>query len=244
MERNRRPQRHEERQCRKAIDIFNTRRLRNIAVQNDIGRAIQFSFDEIHQEERKIVEHVTSRYQWVKLDSVERNRPIAQYGDVSQMQVAVTATNISQPPACQEQRSQTSKCQVRCPVELLREIRGKEVWRLTERARILIKKFMNCSKPGFRLNNRSTLMHGGDRGGEFLGKCIVDTLRLGKSVERLVLIEADHFDRPFNRRAVSANRQSSERIPRNWYDATVKLGGECLIDRKLILAGRVAFRQS
>src|SRR4051794_2741177 len=62
----------------------------------------------------------------------------------------------------------------------------------------------NGSEPGFAVRARRFFVRLQDRLCNVDGKRWRDILRLGDSIKRLLLIEARHFDGPFDRRAASA----------------------------------------
>ncbi len=84
-------------------------------------------------------------------------------------------------------------------------------------------------------------MHGGDRGGELAGERVVEFAALGEMVEGLVLVEALHFDRPFDRFAGPVESQRTVGLPRDRDNAAVKLRREFAIDVEFGAAGRFPF---
>ena len=70
-----------------------------------------------------------------------------------------------------------------------------------------------------------------------------DLLRLGDTIQRLLLVEAGHFDRPFDRRAASADLKRHLVGARDRNDAAVDLRGIAGIDFQFLLAGTLALRK-
>ena len=83
-------------------------------------------------------------------------------------------------------------------------------------------------------------MHGGDRGGEFSCQRIGQPAALGEAVERLVLVEPRHLDRPFHRLAGAVERERTIGLARDRHDAAVELRREGAIDVELGEAGGLA----
>ena len=63
-----------------------------------------------------------------------------------------------------------------------------------------------------------------------------------QTIERRVLVEAAHLDRPFDRLAVAAERETAVRLARDRDDAAIDLRRERLVDLKLGLARGLALR--
>jgi len=80
------------------------------------------------------------------------------------------------------------------------------------------------------------------RAAERVGQRRIDLARR-QPVERRVLVEAAHFDRPLHRRAGAVELERAVRLARNRHHAAVDLGGERPIDPKLRLAGALALRE-
>ena len=63
--------------------------LDQIAVEHDIRRRPQPALDQIHQQERQIIEHVARCNTVVELDGVEQYRFVLDQHDVAEVQVAM-----------------------------------------------------------------------------------------------------------------------------------------------------------
>ena len=75
--------------------------------------------------------------------------------------------------------------------------------------------------PGLGVDDRRFVVRGGDGAAERIGEIVVDLV--GEMIERAVLVEAHHVDRPFDRRAVAADRQPSIALARDGDDAAIKV---------------------
>src|SRR5262245_17005616 len=79
-----------------------------------------------------------------------------------------------------------------------------------------------------------------DRAAEGIGERGIDHAPLRQAVERCVLVEAAHFERPFHRGAAAIERQPAVRLARDRKHAAVDIGRKRTIDLKLRLAGALA----
>ena len=73
-------------------------------------------------------------------------------------------------------------------------------------------------------------MHRHNRSGELRCQRLVDTARLRETVERLVFVEAEHVDCPFDRLTISVERKVPACIAGDRHHTTVDLRGESLVD--------------
>ena len=83
----------------------------------------------------------------------------------------------------------------------------------------------------------------GDRAGKLVGQRVVDTPILRQMIERLVLVEAPHLDRPFDRLSGAVELQPAVGRARDRQHAPVELRGERPVDLQLRQAGGAAFGQ-
>ena len=80
-----------------------------------------------------------------------------------------------------------------------------------------------------------------DRARECIGERQVDSA-IRQPIERRVLVEAVHLNRPFCRLARSVEREASVGFARDRHDAAIELRRERPVDFELGLAGGLAFR--
>ena len=81
------------------------------------------------------------------------------------------------------------------------------------------------------------------RASERVGEIAVDAPGRRQTVERLVLVEAPHLDRPFDRLARSVDREAAVSGSRNRHHAPVDCGRVGAVDLDLGRAGAFAFFQ-
>ena len=80
-----------------------------------MARALtEVALDQIHQQEREIVQHVAGCDQRIELDRVERDRLAVDQRDVAEMQIAVAAQDPSGRAAPHEQRCEPIKRRAGC----------------------------------------------------------------------------------------------------------------------------------
>ena len=92
--------------------------------------------------------------------------------------------------------------------------------------------------PGLGVDDRRRLVGGGDGAAERIGEVVVDLVR--QMIEGAVLVEAAHVDRPFDRRAVAADREPSVTRARDGHDAAINFWRERPVDLDLGFAGGFA----
>ena len=71
----------------------------------------------------------------------------------------------------------------------------------------------------------------------------IDRRRSRDTVERLILVEPRHFDRPFDGRPRAVDFKGAVGIARDGYNAPVEFGGIASVDFQFLLAGTLALRQ-
>src|SRR5208282_6743312 len=97
--------REKERQCRKRIEIFDPACCGEVAVEHDICGLRQTTFQQVHQQEGEIVEHVAGGDDLAELDGVEQNRFAVDQHDVAKMKIAVDTSYEAAPAALAQQRN-------------------------------------------------------------------------------------------------------------------------------------------
>src|SRR6185437_4450037 len=75
---------------------------------------------------------------------------------------------------------------------------------------------------------------------KFVGKCVVDCTAGRETVERRILVEARHLDRPLDRLACTAKGKASIRLARYREHAPVDRRRVRPVDREFCLAGGLA----
>ena len=237
---NRRPHREKEGKRRQRVEVLRSFGLEQIAVEHDIGGAHEATLGEVHQQEGEIVEHIARCDQRVELDGVEQHRALLDEHDVAEVKVAMSAADQAAPAALREKRADarvggTARRRQRSQLGL-REKRG----HLPERGVVLLDIVRECRDPGLRFDRARPGVRRGDRAAKRIGQRRVDLARVGQPVERRLLVEAAHLDRPFDRRAGTVQREPAVRPARDRHHATVDLGSEWPVDLELRLAGLFA----
>ena len=89
--------------------------------------------------------------------------------------------------------------------------------------------------PRLGVDDRRLVVRGGDGAAERIGEIVVDVIC--QMIERAVLVEAHHVDRPFDRFAVAVDRQPAIVRARDGDDAAIKLRRQPPVDLDLRFAG-------
>ena len=92
--------------------------------------------------------------------------------------------------------------------------------------------------PRFGIDDRCGRVRGGNRAAERIGEIVVDLIH--QVIERAVLVEARHVDRPFDRFAVAAECQPSIIGARDGNDAAIKFRRQPPVDLDLRCASGLA----
>jgi hypothetical protein len=94
--------------------------------------------------------------------------------------------------------------------------------------------------PVFRLDHGHSRVRRRNGAAERIGELRVDSARIRQVVERCILVEAAHLHRPFDGRAVAAEREPAVWPARDRQHAAINVGRERTVDLKLRLAGMLA----
>ena len=114
---------------------------------------------------------------------------------------------------------------------------------VAERRRVVRDELGNRGKPRRGFDRLGMVMHGGDGKRELGAERIVKLAALGDMVERIVLVEARHLDRPFDGFAAAVQGERTTGLARDRHDAAIKLRRKFAIDVEFRLAGGLALIQ-
>src|SRR4051812_28065239 len=120
--------------------------------------------------------------------------------------------------------------------------RWKELGRIAKRRIVLFDESRERIDPGRDINDRCFCMRGRDNSRKSIRKRKIDLAVFGAAVERGVLVEAQHLDRPLHWLARAPKRQSAFRWS-NGNDSPIDPRREWPVHRKLGLARGLAFRE-
>src|SRR5262249_54764265 len=157
------------------------------------------------------------------LDRVEQHRAAVDQHDIAEVKVAMDATDEPTPSALDEKRPDVFIGTATRACELVDLIRRKHVGRLPEGRDVFIDVVGNSLDPWPRRDRwraRVRRCHGAPYG---VCKGGVDPSLPGKMIEGLRLVEAAHFDCPFDRRAAAADRELPISLACDRHNAAVDL---------------------
>ena len=201
---------------------------------------MQAAPDQVHQQEREVVEHVDGGETGVEFDGVEQRRPAVDQDNIAEMQVAVAAPHQAGALARLEQRRDARERGPggggqggnRIPIEQVRH-----------RAQLVVvlrhDRGQRRDEAGVLARLRA-FMRRRHRAPEGVGEAVVDAAGVGQMIERLGLVEAGHLDRPFHRLAVAADGEGAAAGARDRHDPLVDRRRERPVDLDLGLAGGLA----
>jgi len=95
--------------------------------------------------------------------------------------------------------------------------------------------------PGRGLDRFCLGLRRGNRTAQRIGESGIDAAGLGEMIKRGVLVEATHFNRPFDRCPGAVQLEGAIGFSGDGHNAAVDLGGKRLVDRELGLTSRFAF---
>ena len=195
---------------------------------------------QIHQQEGEVVEHVARGDQRAELDGVEQHRSPLKQHDVAEMEVAVDAADQPAPPALGQQRMDAPIGGAAHARERIDLGRRKQLGRLAEGGNVLLDIVGDRLDPGLRRDRCRAAVGRRHRAAERVRQRRIDLAVVGQAVERRVLGETAHLDRPLDRRAAAVERQPPVWRARDRHDAAIDVRRERPVDLDLGLAGRLA----
>ena len=98
-------QRKKQRKGGERVEILGPPARQQIAVEHDVGRALQTALHQIHEQEGEIVEQIAGGDQRIELDGIEQNRAAVDQHDVAEVEVAVAAADQTALPALDQKRA-------------------------------------------------------------------------------------------------------------------------------------------
>ena len=224
-----------ERQRRQRIEIFSSPGFGKVTVECDAGGFAQPAFDQVHQQEGEIVEHVAGADQLAEFDSIEQHRLAIDQRDVAEMQVAVDTADEPVCAARFEQRPDAGVSLASCLRERLDLLCRKHIGRFRKCLGVLVDIAADRRDPIRWVDSLGVRVGGGDRAAKPVRQSRIDFAGLGEPIECLRLVEAAHLHRPFHRLAVAIEREAIA-LPRDRNDAKVDLGRVAAVDRDLVRA--------
>ena len=181
---------------------------REIPVEQRVRGGLPAVADEIHHRECKVVEHIDRGDLGIELDRIEQDGLAIDQYDVRQMQVAMAAPHISLPAAllqqCREFRQMPTAS---CPRSSISSD-GKQA--ASRNAAVLPSMSPgNRIDPGFSRRERRNDVGGRDRIRDGVDETGIERTGFGQMVDGPALVEARHFDRIFDRRALAVDFKRS-----------------------------------
>src|SRR5262249_62033265 len=119
------------------VEVLVALRLREIAVERDVGGGPEPALAQIHQYKGEVVEHVAGGDQIAELDGVEQDGLAVDEHDIAEMQVAGDAANEAAPVALGKERRKLGERTAAGIGEVLVLGRGKDIGSLAERFVVL-----------------------------------------------------------------------------------------------------------
>ena len=215
-----------------------------VSVEHGVRGAGKPAFDQIHEQERQIVEHVALGDDGIEFQRVERDRLAVEHRDIAEVKVAMAAPDQARCAARAQKREQFCQGGPRLSFKFVDRLRREQFAVLAERRRVVRDESRNGREPRRGFDRLGACMHGGDGDGELAGERIVKLATLGEMVERVIFVEARHLDRPFDRFARAIQGERPVGFARDRHDAAVELRREFAIDLEFGAAGGFALCQS
>src|SRR5262245_37842799 len=159
------------------------------------------------------------------------------------MQVAMAAPDQAGLAACQQQRTDAGERGAAALRQAGGVVGRKQVGLLAPSDLVLIEKPRQRLDPGLGLYGWRLLVRGRHHPAEPVGEFAIDTAALGDTIERLVLVEAQHLDRPLDRLTLSVERETAIGLARDRNDAAVNVRREGAVHLELGRACRLTFLQ-
>src|SRR5215510_8557859 len=99
--------------------MFDPARLREIAVEHDIGGGRKAALEQVHQQEGKVVEDVARPDDVAELDGIEKKRPAVNQDDIAEVKVTMDAADETLPPAFSQKGNDTLVSVAACAREFI-----------------------------------------------------------------------------------------------------------------------------
>src|SRR5262245_27265693 len=77
----------------KPVQVLHPPRFGEVAVEHHVGRTIDPTLDQVHQQEGEVVEHVPRGDERIELDGIEQRRLAVDQCNVAEVEIAMTATD-------------------------------------------------------------------------------------------------------------------------------------------------------
>ncbi len=189
--------RQEKRHRGQRIEVFGTPGFDKVAVEHDIRRYRQPALQQIHQQERQIVEDVARSNHVTEFNGVEQHRLAVDQCNVAEMKIAMDAADQAVGAAHLKKRQDAIVSATASAAEIFDFRSVEDVWMLPKRLHMLVDIVVECCDPSRRIGRLCPRMRSGHDAPERIGEVLVDPP--GEAVKRARLVEAAHFHRPFDR---------------------------------------------
>ena len=164
--------------------------------------------------------------------------------DIAQMQIAMAAADQSFGAARAQQRKQALK---RSAARLRQRFGihgGEKIRHVAKRRVVLFDEPRERVEPGLGIDNWRVAVRGRDRAGKRVSQRGIDLSLLSETIERRVLVEAVHLDRPFDGFARSVEREAAIGFAGDGDDAAIKIRRKRPVDLEFALTRRLAFLET
>jgi hypothetical protein len=215
------------------------RRAGQIAVEYCVRCLVIIEINQIHQREREVVENIRRRDRRIEFDGIEQARRALNQRNIGQMKVAMAAPHEPLPGAPLKQRLERRNMIVAPSIKLINRGSVKPVY-VTEFCGVAVDNPGNGGEPCCAIGARRLVMRLQDGICDSKCKGWSDLLPPGDAIQRLLLVKASHFDRPFDRNTASSDFKATIIGARNRHNLPVDLRGIACIDVKLLFAGLLA----
>ena len=213
-----------------------------VAVEHRIRRPRQAAFDQIHQQESEVVQHIGGGKFRIELEGVEQHRLAVDLHDIAEMQVAVTVPYHPGAFARFKQRMRLVEREPRRLDQRAEHGRRKQFRRLDQVLFVLLGDLAQDAGEIGVLDHRSGVMRLGDRAAEAVCERRINLAGVRQMIERLALVEPDHLDRPFHRHSAAADAKAIA-VARDRNHTAIKLWRERTVGLDLRFASRLSLVQ-
>jgi hypothetical protein len=108
---------------------------------------------------------------------------------------------------------------------------------------VVADELFECCDPRPAVHGFGAFVHRRHRDGEFAEKRVVEFAALRQVIEGSILVEADHFHRPFNWLADPVQGERAVAFARDRHDPAIELRRKSAVDLELGLAGGLALSE-
>src|ERR1700730_12368310 len=106
--------------------------------------ALQSACPQIHKKKREMVKHVARRDRLVEFDRIEQDRPVLDQHDVAQVEIAMTAADLTLIFALRKQRGEPRERLLHCLAKVRDSLRREDSGRRLKRDEGLLNLALQC----------------------------------------------------------------------------------------------------